>query len=121
MSLTIAAYDRLKQTLGAGMFFPNGGLEFAVAGMPNSVAREPYVHKVIDGYVLQSNVNGWHTEGNKVMVRGEGGKKTVPLDPKSVQHDGEGYVAQKLKNAGLRAPSSTIKKIARELGRLKGQ
>ena len=115
----VAAYDRLKQTLGTGMGFPNGGLEFAVAGMPNNLAREPEVRKAIDSYVFQTNVSGWYTEGKKVMVRADGGRKTIPLDPTSIQHDATGYVAKKLRDNGVQTNSSTVNKIARELQKLR--
>ena len=115
------AYDRFKQTLKAGISFPDGGLELAVAGIPNSVTRAPEVRSVIDGYVFQTGVTGWYTEGRKVMVRADGGRKTIPLDPNSVQHDANGYVTKKLRDNGVQAKSSTVAKIARALQDLKNR
>lgn len=121
-SRVVEAYNRLKQTLVDETFFPNCGLEFAVAGMPNNVARDSDTHKAIDSYLLQYNVNGWHRDGNRVKVSGDGVKKTVSLSPHTNgQHYSERDVLTDLRAKGLNPTSAIVKKIAKELDRLRRQ
>lgn len=103
-------------------FFSFSGLEqLVIVGVPNNFVISEFIQKPekpLD-YVYHSKVGDYRVQGGNVIVRRSDGRKEVALHPRSVAHDSEGYTRKALIDAGMNPSTSDVKKIAKEVERLR--
>lgn len=105
---------------GDGVILPSG-LYSTIAEAPSYPFNQDGNYIAPPSSSPTRNVIEWTTRGNRVIVRGDGVKNNVSLYPTSGQHDSENYVLKNLRVKGLNPTSAIVKKIAKELDRLRRQ
>ena len=104
----------------AKYFFSVSGLEqLAVVGVPNSFTEFVPRQNPFDYVFHNSKVGDYRVQDGNVIVRRSDRRKEVALHPSSVKHDSEGYVRKSLTDAGMDPSSSDVKKIAKEVEKLR--
>lgn len=104
-------------------FFSFSGLEqLAVVGVSNNLVKSelrPRLQNPLDYVFHNSKVGDYRVQDGNVIVRRSDGRKEVALHPRSVAHDSEGYTKKALTDAGMTPSTSDVKKIAKEVERLR--
>ena len=96
---------------------PSSGLEFAVAGVPNSVLnRQPETQDNLQGYFFEDyGVRSYGRIGRNVVVTRSDGTKIHLDNPRNSNGIDERYVKNVLMNHGIGANNKIAGKIAKLL------